>query len=282
MIPLTKAFQFFIFSNIYVAFPVTCLSASTFLILHKQLHLPSLLFIYFSTLFLYSFHRAIGVKLTSNDKLFAPRLKWAKKNIHFLFIIILTSGIIATYLFWFYLVHTYVILLVCASIALGYSIPLFKIGNSSKRLRDYPFLKLFLIASIVSIVVIFIPVNELSPNTLFLYTIQLLFLIAITIPFDIRDIHIDTDIKTLPNTLGVRRSKIISITCLFAIIVLCFAQYTTFKIFTLNQILPFILTSLFTVPVVLISSVKKSEFYFNLVVEGTMILQFLLIYFFIN
>ena len=107
---------------------------------------------------------------------------------------------------WFWLVPP-------ALIAIGYSMPVFARARW-QRLRDVPFLKLVLIGTVVSFVTVTLPylsaydVQSLkSTKHLLLFAGRVFFILAITIPFDIRDMNYDGKfgLKTLPLTMGVKR-----------------------------------------------------------------------------
>src|SRR5690606_9612993 len=84
-------------------------------------------------------------------------------------------------------------------------------------LRNIPGLKLFLIAIVWALSCVLLPILELETSilagttvndTILLITKRLLFIAAITVPFDIRDMYQDrnSDLKTIPVLLGEQRS----------------------------------------------------------------------------
>lgn len=100
-------------------------------------------------------------------------------------------------------------------------------------MRQIPHLKIHLI-SITWVVVVFLfpMINEaavnLDLNTLFIIGgAHYLYVIAVAIPFDIRDLKYDTpEQKTIPQVIGVRASKIVSMSLLgmFALIMVYFVD----------------------------------------------------------
>jgi len=86
-----------------------------------------------------------------------------------------------------------------------------------KSLRDLPFLKIFLISTTwVYVVYLFPLINEnITPNWYISLGI-FLYVLAVTIPFDIRDLKLDNPKQlTFPQILGVPGAKALSIALLF-------------------------------------------------------------------
>jgi hypothetical protein len=113
-----------------------------------------------------------------------------------------------------------------------YSIPVFKNGS----LRSVPFVKIFVIALVwvlsASSVLFFSPdAGSITVKKIAFIVAQIFFFIAITLPFDIKDMIYDR-IKTIPNTIGVKRSIAISLICLAAYItlILVFGTNPVFKL----------------------------------------------------
>ena len=86
--------------------------------------------------------------------------------------------------------------------------------------RDVPLLKIFIIAFSWTYLTIIIPVIvhniSFDSNLILNIIVRFLFVLAITIPFDIRDLKFDKVI-TLPKYLGVKKSKILA----YIILLIC-------------------------------------------------------------
>ena len=98
-------------------------------------------------------------------------------------------------------------------ISMVYGLPIFKNGTVWFRLRDVPGLKIFLIASIWALVTQGLPdlMSRQTLNYLALFE-RFLFIFAITIPFDIRDLRFDKfNLVTVPQYFGVRKARWIGI-----------------------------------------------------------------------
>src|SRR5690606_32985562 len=107
---------------------------------------------------------------------------------------------------------TFLYLAVLAFVSFCYSLPFSNLG-----LRGIPFLKLFLIAFVWagSSIGLLLVVHHSLIQYVYLFLAVMLFVIGITIPFDIRDkITDESELKTIPQSIGLNSSKIVSVFCL--------------------------------------------------------------------
>lgn len=95
-----------------------------------------------------------------------------------------------------------------SAISAWYVLPFFKV-----KLREVKILKSFSIAFCWTIVAVYFPQNEhLSIKSYFLIIGGFLFFLALTIPFDLRDMEKDGPGKTtIPQIIGVRSAKVLSV-----------------------------------------------------------------------
>ncbi|MEM9991436.1 MAG: hypothetical protein AAF738_06695, partial [Bacteroidota bacterium] len=176
---------------------------------------------------------------------------------------------------------TQVTLVLPTLLSLAYVLPLL---TSSRRLRDLHFIKIFLVATIWASVTVLLPALEmgklmLSSNKIFLIFLERAFFIfAITLPFDIRDLKIDahTAVKTIPSEIGVKRTKQL------AYLALCLAfitAYFNFQLYTytLSGWLAIGISIFSTGIFVRYSEFAKHDYYFTGILDGTMIIQLLLL-----
>jgi 4-hydroxybenzoate polyprenyltransferase len=100
-----------------------------------------------------------------------------------------------------------------------------------------------------------------------------LFIAAITVPFDIRDLFQDKrfDLKTIPVLIGERKAYIV---CQ----ILLFAYLTLLVLFTKNldtNFFALMLSILVTGWLILKAEWERDEYYYFLYLDGTMIIQFM-------
>ena len=112
-----------------------------------------------------------------------------------------------------------------------------------------------------------------------LYLEKALFIFAITLPFDIRDLKIDAHhgVKTIPARIGSKKTKILAAALMGGSVFLAFLNVW----FHFYPILTgfFLLGSGFmTVLIIYFADKTEEDYYFTGLVDGTMLLQFALVY----
>lgn len=171
---------------------------------------------------------------------------------------------------------TQVLLLLASIISLLYSVK-FQFKNFRIRIRDIAFIKVFVIAAVVAGISVFIPFLE-GPQTLhsnliwWYYLEHFLFIVSITIPFDARDIDLDSkhNLHTIPAYFGKAKSALFATTffmgfcCLFILLNTFSIQIFFFQLLILVSILFGILR-------------KPSDWYYTIVIEGAMFVYYILI-----
>ncbi len=188
------------------------------------------------------------------------------KHVGILVFVVLVSSVITLVLFFkIFSFHDFIKLLPFSFVSLFYSVSLF---SKNKSLRDIPFLKIFLIAITWTVTSVVLPFLELgltiNLEMILLFIFNFLFTIALTIPFDIRDLaHDHKNTKTIPLYFGVKTSKNIAKTLLGV----CFL-ISVFSFFTLGQVIPLV------VAFVLIIKVKENqtELFYSGLIDGVFLL----------
>jgi hypothetical protein len=266
---LKKVLEFFIFSKVYVALCVAFLANTSFKIFGVPANWVVLGFIFFSTLALYAFHQVWGLN-SMNTNLLSVRQKWSLANKWSLMWITIIAGIISVTMGFQIPFKTLILLIPCGLISIGYSTSIF----FNRRLRDVPLIKIYLISIVVSAIVVVLPgiVAEVSCRKVFLlFSIQSLFLLGITIPFDVRDVKIDNlGLKTIPLIIGERKAIQLAVALLFVSGALAWCLLPNGN--------TFLISSLLSSAAVWFTNSSRNEYFFSLAIEGMMIVQFVLIY----
>ena len=141
-------------------------------------------------------------------------------------------------------------------------------------------LKLFLITITWSVATVLLPLKNteisFSNEVWLIFTQRFLFLFAVTIPFDIRDVDFDNpDIKTIPQTLGIQKSKIIGVIALFLFFIIEFLRDLKTERTLLITMFITVVSMLFLI----FSNKKQSQFYTSFWIESLPIVWFLLVFF---
>ncbi len=184
------------------------------------------LFVYFATSLIYSIHRLYGLENTMllvNEERFKVIL--GLKN--WILGIGVVSAILSLVLFLSFPLAYKTYLLIPSIFCLAYVLPIPFVG---KRLRDVGFVKIFLIAGLWTWLVVYgssYDIENREWEKLMYYFESFFFLLAITLPFDIRDNRLDslTGVNTISTSLGVENSKLLIIGCLLLSTSFVFISY---------------------------------------------------------
>ncbi|NOQ92055.1 MAG: hypothetical protein GQ552_04975 [Flavobacteriaceae bacterium] len=141
-------------------------------------------------------------------------------------------------------------------------------------------MKLFLIAITWSAVTVLLPLKNteisFSSDVWLIFIQRFLFLFAVTIPFDIRDVDFDNpEIKTIPQTLGTQKSKIIGVLALFLFFIIEFLRDLKNESTLLITMFITVISMLFLI----FSNKKQNQFYTSFWIESLPIVWFLLMFF---
>ncbi len=269
-------------SNIYISLAAVALTvaAQIQLGMHPQWH-PYLFIIFFATLFEYNLHRLITV-VTNKEALQSEKHRWVNENLVTFYVLVFVS---VTGFAVVSLMASRKVLLTFAPIALVtllYSVPISKSRRHLLRLREIPYLKIFAIAAVWATSTVLLPVVQ-TPESIdhsqvvYLLLSRFFFVLAITIPFDIRDMEPDRSqqLKTIPILLGEKQSLRLSYLFLVIFGTISAIQYIPQKkwLFLGSMCVSGITTFLF----LKLRYFRKFQFYHYGILDGTMLLQGLLI-----
>lgn len=272
MIFFKRLFDFILFGNIYIALATVCLIQSTSIQLGLNNHLlyySALSF--FATLFIYNLQR-IFYSPHKDKSLLSIRRKWVFENQFSIKLLCIIGflGVAITFFFNDYKIIFYLSPLLLLSIA--YFLPFIK-------LRQNPWFKLLTLAIVWTTVTAVIPatlcnIDLFSSNFILHFFVRLTFMIAICIPFDIRDIEIDKKEKifTVSQKLGENETRWIAFLFMILNVFLITAE---FQAGTLSEkiFIALLISAIINSILVYMSSSKRSEYFYTALLDGTMILQ---------
>lgn len=222
---LQSSFNAVIFSNVFIGFSAVTLSLSSYLILpgsgfsKASLHLLS--FIFFSTLFVYNYY---VTSYPFSRPGFSDREKWISENERTVKIIFFIALSAMTYHLFFLSFFQFIFLLHLGLLSMLYIFPV-RLGRLEISLRRFPLLKIFVLTYVWSSATVFLPASDLgifyNYETGIVFVERFIFILALAIPFDIRDYSKDKfeKVKTIPGILGISKAKNLSISLLTAYII---------------------------------------------------------------
>ncbi len=270
--------KIFFHSNIFISLAAVFLTLETQILLAMNPQWqPYLLFVFFAVLFEYNLHRLLSVLVnreTSNQ---------------------LKSGIRKEILFWVFASgtglfgsvfllkwETLVVFTPLALLTLIYSILLFGSKNDRLGFRKIPFLKILLISFVWSTSTVLLPVIQSSENfdsihTALMIAERFFFIFAIAIPFDIRDMEADrrTGLKTIPLILNENKALSLSYLSLLVFFLISFFHYQIRHDWFI--IGAFGISALSTYLFLRIKIFRKLSWYYYGILDGTILLQGMLV-----
>lgn len=266
------------YGNFWIALCATSMALQSQYLWQAQLQLTPLInLIFCATLFVYALHRIVGI---SRLKEFLEVERYAviyryRKHIRSYALL----GGLGALFFFFHLPRAIQLeLLIPGIISLGYVWPIL---TGKRRLRDINHLKIFLIALVFAWVTVRLPALESGQGSIDLSQIGLLveralFIFSITLPFDIRDLAVDkhSAVKTIPSIIGLKRSKQLAYFCLLLAFLIALANADFYKFHGLCALA---ISYLSTAYFVSYSDSDQHDYFFTGLIDGTMIIQFLLV-----
>jgi len=263
---MRKALEFIVYSNIWISAGAAGFGALYYFLNEKEFNKELIAFLFCSTLLTYSFQRF--EKLRKKERFSGPRMEWMIAN-SILVYVLMALTLIGTIYFALHFSFKSIYILFCLGpISFLYAFKL-KFRGTPTNLRDIPFIKIILIGIVWAISCYLIPFIEdgqtnygfLIPSLAFF-----LYIIGITIPFDIRDIDVDEkNKKTIPQIFGESMSKIIAAILITVSASLLIIQFET-------HLLAIVITHSISIIVVMTSSRKRDELFFSFLVDGLLLL----------
>ena len=269
---LFNLFNFILFGNMYVALGAACLVQSTCI----QLQYNDRLFAYsalvfFATLFIYNFQRFF-YKTQEDSALNSVRREWIAENQILVKALAIIGFIGVGITFFFNDVHIVFYLAPLLMLSLAYFSPFIK-------LRKSPFFKLFTLVIVWTMVTAVVPVLLSGPtpftsNDLLHILTRFCFMTAICIPFDLRDLQIDAadNVSTLPQMIGEKNAKRLAFGFMLIYMVLVILESER-GILATKICIALMISALINSALVLMSNSKRGEYFYVALIDGTMILQ---------
>lgn len=268
-----------LYGGAFIGLCAACITALTFELIGDvgQFQLSYILLIGVSTAALYSGHRVIGLHkvdhVTSNERYTVIRQYKAHIWLYCALWILLSFWIfipMASFEFILWLIPG-------GSIAVSYVLPLFSKG---RRLRDVGWIKIIMIGWSWAWLTALIPAlcfgHEPLLYSIFLGIGRMLFIIAITIPFEIRDITIDGSVglTTVPVYFGM--DKTIRGGIILCTLLVAFVSASALHYHDLAYFIAMSFVAMITIWLLKKSQQVNDDYFFSGLTDGTMVIALLL------
>ena len=262
---LKRVFAFYINASIHVALAVLSLLAITVLEYHLVIPIELWLFVFLGALTGYNF-----VKYAKVAGLHHRSLTQSLKAIQ------IFSGICFVLLAFIAFKLSIQTLMITAAFGLAtffYAVPFVR----HKNLRNFSGLKIFVVAFVWSGVTVIVPVvaseATISLDILLTFLQRILIVVALILPFEIRDVPYDAlNLKTLPQQVGVRNTKLLGLAVLLICLVFEFFKQDS----DVAYIVSLLIFSVFMGWFLITSKTDQNRYFASFWVEGLPIIWFLL------
>ena len=254
-----------VFSNIWIAIGAAAYAWHTYLFVGILPNWYFIALVFFATLFSYNFQRLIRLDIIENKT--SKRLTWIERHKVELKLLTAFSFVFAGVWAMFEL-SLIELFLAFPTLVLVVFYASFFTKNKKRGIRDIPFIKIFVIAGVWAFVLGAFPLLKTHPyrEVLTVFLDKFCFILAITIPFDIRDLAYDASSKkTLPMLAGVVGAKAIALVAL----VVSFA----INVFAPTNIISLSVFYLVAALLIGFSSQKRQELYYTGLIDGLLVVS---------
>lgn len=273
-----KIFDFFLNFSIWVAISVCAMFKVTCIHLEIPNSSDLLAFVFFGTVFGYNFIKFFEQKQLTylsqiNIKFQVNRFK----KQHVFDQIGFLANILILFCCLYFLVQlqvtTILVLCVSAIIVLFYAV-----SFKGKTLRSTSGIKIYVVGLVWAMVTVLLPVIEantsISNDVWVTFLQRMLFVIVLILPFEIRDLKVDdVSLATVPQKLGVKKTKILGVLLLLLFLLLEFFKSDVLN----NNFADMSFIVIITLVFLLKASVKQPKYYASFFVEGIPILWWLVL-----
>ncbi|MBP9151941.1 MAG: UbiA family prenyltransferase [Flavobacteriales bacterium] len=282
------AFSYFVFGSWWVSLCAAAMGLLTWLELTGTWwNAPIFVFIFGSTLVIYNLNMISGLEELRIMGTHSERHHWCMDNEQLMKFTLVIGLILTAVSVWFLNNVIWLLMIPLGVVSIAYTIPVIRKNAARIRLREIGLWKIFLIASVWTGMTVILPAVHLYGLDQIMELIswrlalgRFLFILAITIPFDIRDLVNDAkkEIRTIPSTIGWKKSIVLSQLLLLSFLLLVWLRIGISHPYFIGYLGSAILTML----CVSIATPNRSDYYCSFWMEGTMMLQFVSVLLFLT
>lgn len=281
---LQSAFDFLLFSNIFMALCAVAQGLLTFYLIGSLPVYPVAGLLFMGTLAIYNFSILIAKPAQPKNSPY-KRIRWFFGHYRLMVTLTIVSILGLVPLFFLVSIASRLLLIFLAILSFAYGLPLFTMGERKFGLRNIPGLKLFLITLVWTMSCVLLPILEAQTahlaaismrDTTLLIAKRFLFIAALAIPFDIRDLFEDRQfgLKTIAVAWGEKNAYLFCQFLLAGYIVLLFlfrnnGFNTDFWALSASVVL--------TGWLIFKAKWEKDEYYYFFYLDGILILQYVLV-----
>lgn len=263
----SKIFQFYIYSNLHVSLVVLCYVCVTGMLFDVEV-LDKAVVLSCSTFVAYHLIRYLNRVKYGKTHLLD---EFSNRNKIPISILVLLAFIIIVFITLKFSLQEILRLWPVTVLTLFYAVSVFKINGKTYSIRYFIGIKIFIIALAWAWGVVLFPLGY-GFNVLIYFIEVVLFVIVLTLPFDIRDMLFDKKtVKTLPMIMGVGKVKVLGA------LLLLFSLILHFNFFTYRSFLAYVITCVLLLILLLKAKGNQTKYFASFWVESIPIIYFIML-----
>lgn len=278
-----KIGDFIVYGNVFIA---ACAALQAWQTIHLRHYSvdghPHIIFIFVATFFLYNIHKPLTFflkkqdfqEIAAHDKRTEERLLKSKAFEAPLSILIFIAGMTTLECYLRFHIDSQWQIVGAGTVSIAYVLPIWK----GKRLRDIPYIKIFMIAGVWTFVTVIFPLKAFakvwySCDTFIIFE-RFTFLLALTLPFDIRDRAWDkkTGVKTIPLSIGIARTQKLAYALLGISYLLTLFIYSM-TVYPLYYLISTTIVLILSAYCISLSHKKQNDYFYYVALDGMLFLQ---------
>ncbi len=266
-----------LFTNLWISLAAGLVTADSYVRLgHAPRAFPVPLLVFFATLVVYNLDRLVhGADEDAVDR--SDRHRWVARHRRGLFVLTAAAALgVASCLAavsW----TLALVLVPLGAVSLAYVLPVvMRRGRAGPmRLKEVPGLKIFVIAATWAAATVVLPAFEVHApvgSAAGVAAERFLFVFAICLPFDVRDLDRDRamGIRTLPAILGLPATRILGVVTLAGAAALAAGHY---GLAASSPTWPLVATDALALGLVAAMTPSRGDLYYSLLLDGTLVVQ---------
>lgn len=272
---MAKLLKFFIYSNLLISCcALAFVDTGVQLLEMEPISLKAQVLVFSATFVIYNLNIFLVHLILKKDTSTGGKMDWFQRNQKLMTILIainlLGMGWAIPYHDWQEILFFFQL----GIISILYNVPDRYARSKFRSIRTVPFIKIFLIAYVWASIGAVYPAllaQEQHPQAFTLFGLFFIFIVGITLPFDIRDYYRDKRVSllTIPGVVGIGLTKLLAVSLL---LVYGIGLFFFFEQYLLPAVMVPV-TSIF----ILASSSKSPDWYFSGIIDSLILLQFFLL-----
>lgn len=280
----TRTMHYLVNSNLFISLAALCSVELTYVQLTGTWGLGPLSWL----LFFGTWHTYIAQRLVRIDQRKQHQGSgmsyWLLDHKWFVRIMLFLGFVVSAVCFFYLQLATQLSIVGLAVTSMLYALPVFYWKGQWMRLRDVGITKPIILGLVWAISTTWLPIMELglehNADVYWLMLERTLYLIAICVPFDVKDMDFDEatmEYKTIPLMFGLQGTKWVTWLLLIATAAVVLVRYYMFHAYSVSAVGGYMLGLVLTAILVGMMSQKRDEYFFTFWMDGLLIVLPLLV-----